>query len=151
MMKNAGSLKAVQLTFMLIAICLVVATWQLSQPNCIIDPSKVVRSEEKNASLSEAALGQGVSRITESKIRSHLPHEELVLFEKKTNFSVVWMSPMEVNLVFRYMRGVRKYFEWAAVEARLIFHNSPQTLPYQSNMMRNGANMLVRPWPRTEV
>lgn len=116
MMKNAADFKAVRLSFLLIAICLVAAAWQLSQPNGISDPSKVVTSAAKMASLSDAALSQGASRITGSKTRSPLPHEELVLFEKKlqTNYSVVWMSPMEVNLVLRYMHGVKNYFEWGS-------------------------------------
>lgn len=47
---------------------------------------------------------------------NHLPRKELELLRKElqTNYSAIWMSSMEVNLVLRYMHGVRNYFEWGS-------------------------------------
>lgn len=107
---------ALRLAALVLSLCAVVATVRLTHRPC---PARA------DAPLPPAPAAPPAQGAPSPANASRLPPAEFDLFAKKTstNYSVIWMSPMEVNLVLRYLRGVRTYLEWGSGGST---HNFPQ-------------------------
>lgn len=70
------------------------------------------------------------------------PRAEQLLYSKKArvNYSEIWMSPLEVNLILRHIEGSRKYIEWGSGGSTFNF---PQFVKQPSPSNTTGCGVLL--------